>query len=308
MIMNVTLRQMQYFKTLSEQRNFRRAADVLNITQPALSLQIKEMEERLGNLLVERQARDILLTPFGRIILEHCLNVLRAAQSLEDAAKWHGTIGGRLSLGVIPTIAPYLLPQALAQLRARDLALDVQVYEAKTEILEQKLRSGELDAAVMALPSTGDDLVDVELFEDRFLLAGTDMRLSQYADPLIPDDLQTGQLMLLEAGNCLTDQTLQLCGRTRSHPQINMGASSMATLMRLVATGFGVTVIPEIAANTEKRSVNGLSMRRFSGPEPARHIGLVRRASTSYDDWVQSLVEILTDVGGDIVAKCRDEF
>ena len=303
--MNITLRQMSYFKTLSEQRNFRRAAEVSNISQPALSIQIKEMEERLGAQLVERQARDIVLTPFGRLILDHCLQVLKAAQALDDAAKWHGARRGRLSIGVIPTIAPYLLPDVLAQLRARDLELDLQVQESKTETLEHLLRSGDLDAAIMALPSGGTDFIDEPLFEDRFLLAGTQTRLSQYADPLIASELQSGQLMLLEEGNCLTDQALQVCGRTRSHPQINMGASSMATLTRLVATGFGVTLMPELAARAEQFSVEGLSLRRFSEVEPSRHIGLVRRASTPREAWVVSLIDILRDVGQGIVARCR---
>jgi LysR family hydrogen peroxide-inducible transcriptional activator len=303
--MNITLRQMSYFKTLSEQRNFRRAAEVSNISQPALSIQIKEMEERLGAQLVERQARDIVLTPFGRLILDHCLQVLKAAQALDDAAKWHGARRGRLSIGVIPTIAPYLLPDVLAQLRARDLELDLQVQESKTETLEHLLRSGDLDAAIMALPSGGTDFIDEPLFEDRFLLAGTQTRLSQYADPLIASELQSGQLMLLEEGNCLTDQALQVCGRTRSHPQINMGASSMATLTRLVATGFGVTLMPELAARAEQFSVEGLSLRRFSDVEPSRHIGLVRRASTPREAWVVSLIDILRDVGQGIVARCR---
>ena len=303
--MNITLRQMSYFKTLSEQRNFRRAAEVSNISQPALSIQIKEMEERLGAQLVERQARDIVLTPFGRLILDHCLQVLKAAQALDDAAKWHGARRERLSIGVIPTIAPYLLPDVLAQLRARDLELDLQVQESKTETLEHLLRSGDLDAAIMALPSAGTDFIDEPLFEDRFLLAGTQTRLSQYADPLIASELQSGQLMLLEEGNCLTDQALQVCGRTRSHPQINMGASSMATLTRLVATGFGVTLMPELAARAEQFSVEGLSLRRFSDVEPSRHIGLVRRASTPREAWVVSLIDILCDVGQGIVARCR---
>lgn len=303
--MNITLRQMHYFKTLADQRNFGRAAEMVHVSQPALSLQIKEMEARLGGQLVERQARDIVLTPFGRVILDHCRVVLKASQSLEDAARWHGKVGGRLALGVIPTIAPYLLPQALAQLRARDLALDVHVHEAKTDILEARLRSGELDAAVMAMPFSGEDLVAEHLFDDRFMLAGTDLRLSQFADPLIPDELATGQLMLLEAGNCLTDQALQICGRTRSHPQIDMGASSMATLMRLVATGFGVTLIPELAARAEQFSVEGLSLRRFSGQEPMRQIVLVRRSTTPCEDWFVFLAEILQEVGQSIIRECR---
>ncbi len=306
--MNITLRQMQYFVTLAAQRNFRRAADVVNISQPALSIQIKEMEDRLGGQLVERQARDVIVTSFGQMILGHCKSILQAAHEMEQQAKLFAGRSARLSIGMIPTIAPYLLPNVLADLRSQDVALDIQIHEAKTEILIAGLRSGDLDAAVMALPSLCDDLQDEFLFQDRFLLAGTHGHLSRYPQNLAASQMSQGQLLLLEDGNCLTDQALDICGRTRAHPQINMGASSMATLTRMVAAGFGVTLVPELAALAERAAADGLELRRFDGVEPARRIGLVRRTSTPAGEWFSTLAKLIQDAGNSVVAKCRSHI
>jgi len=308
--MNITLRQLTYFKALAEQRNFGRAADVVHVSQPALSVQIRELEKTLGAALVERQARDVVLTPFGRRILAHAERVLAATQALGDAARWRGGLAGQLRLGLIPTLAPYLLPKALEALRSRDISLDVQVQEAKTDRLLADLRAGRLDAAVIALPSGEEGLIEMPLFEDRFLLAGTAARLAAQgggpgAEALRPMELGASQLLLLEEGHCLTDQALEVCGRGRGHAQINMGASSLSTLSRLVAAGFGLTLMPELAALQEQRAAPDMHLMRFSAPEPARQVGLVRRAASEDDGWFTALATMLSDVGTRLVAEAR---
>jgi LysR family transcriptional regulator, hydrogen peroxide-inducible genes activator len=308
--MNFTLRQLTYFIALAEQRNFGRAAEVVHVSQPALSVQIRELERSLGAALVERQARDVVLTPFGQRILTHAARVMAATQALEDAARWRGGLAGRLRLGLIPTIAPYLLPGALEALRSRDISLDVQVQEAKTDRLLAELRAGRLDAAVIALPAAEDGLIAVPLFEDRFLLAGTAARLEAQgggagAEALRPMELGASQLLLLEEGHCLTDQALDVCGRGRGHAQINMGASSLSTLSRLVAAGFGLTLMPELAALPEQRAAPAMELRRFGAPEPARQVGLVRRAASADDGWFTLLAGMLADVGQALVAEAR---
>ncbi|MGR3525255.1 MAG: LysR substrate-binding domain-containing protein [Paracoccaceae bacterium] len=308
--MNITLRQLTYFKALAEQRNFGRAAEVVHVSQPALSVQIRELEKTLGAVLVERQARDVVLTPFGRRILAHAERVLAATQALGDAARWRGGLSGQLRLGLIPTIAPYLLPTALEALRSRDISLDVQVQEAKTGRLLAELRAGRLDAAVIALPAAEEGLVEIPLFEDRFLLAGSAARLAAQgggpgADALRPMELGASQLLLLEEGHCLTDQALDVCGRGRGHAQINMGASSLSTLSRLVAAGFGLTLMPELAALQEQRAAPDMHLMRFSAPEPARQVGLVRREASEDDGWFTALATMLSDVGTTLVAEAR---
>ncbi len=306
--MNFTFRQLQYFQAVAEQRNFGRAAQVCHVSQPALSVQIKALEESIGGPLFERQARDILLTPLGRDVLDYAKHILGAAERLDRFARDHSGGHRSLSIGIIPTVAPYLLPGVLAGLRAADVSLRVQIREARTERLLSMLGLGEIDAAVLALPLGGGAYYEEPLFEDRFLLAGSQTRLNRLTispEELRPLDLQSAQLMLLEDGHCLTDQALEVCGQDRSSGQINMGASSLATLSRLVAEGFGLTLIPELAAQAETNAVPGLRLIRFGAPQPSRTIGLVRRASTGGEEWFDRLARVIRGVGEDVVSRTR---
>ena len=306
--MSVTLRQLTYFEALADHRHFGRAAAAVSVSQPALSVQIRDLERSLGQPLVERRARDVVLTPFGRLMLSHAEAVGEGVRSMEEAARWHGGLSGRLRIGLIPTLAPYLLPGTLEALRSGDISMDVQVQEAKTDRLTADLVAGRLDAAVMALPVDASGLVAQTLFEDRFLLAGSAARLDAMdskAEALRPDGLGTQQLLLLEDGHCLTDQALELCRRGRGHAQIDTGASSLATLTRLVAAGFGLTLMPELAAEAEVRGAPGVRLVRFAAPEPSRTVCLVRRASTGGDGWFAQLADLLTEVGTAITAATR---
>ncbi|MEB8386148.1 hydrogen peroxide-inducible genes activator [Rhodobacteraceae bacterium KMM 6894] len=311
--MSLTLRQLAYFRALAEQRHFGRAAATVNISQPALSVQIREMEAHLGQPLVERGARDVVLTPFGRSILTHVDRVMGEMRALEDTARWQGAGAGRLRLGMIPTIAPYILPGTLEALRSHDISLDVQVQEGKTDQLVADLSAGQLDAVVMALPVEAEGLVANPLFQDRFLLAGSAARLSlldSAPEALRPDGLGHGELgrsplLLLEDGHCLTDQVLDLCGRGKRHAQIDMAASSLATLTQLVAAGFGLTLMPELAVRAEQRAAPDMHLRRFAVPEPMRTIVLVRRAATDGTGWFAALAEVLAQVGNNVVQLAR---
>jgi LysR family hydrogen peroxide-inducible transcriptional activator len=306
--MSVTLRQLTYFRALAEHRHFGRAAAAVSVSQPALSVQIRDLESGLGQPLVERRARDVVLTPFGRLMLSHAEAVGEGVRALEEAARWQGGLPGRLRIGLIPTLAPYLLPGTLEALRSGDILMDVQVQEAKTDRLTADLVTGRLDAAVMALPVEAAGLVAQTLFEDRFLLAGNAARLEAMGDAvetLRPDALGAQHLLLLEDGHCLTDQALEACRRGRAHGQIDMGASSLATLTRLVAAGFGLTLMPELAAEAEMLGAPDMRLVRFAAPEPARTVCLVRRASTADGGWFAQLAEVLTMVGTGITSAAR---
>ncbi|SFR18205.1 hydrogen peroxide-inducible genes activator [Poseidonocella sedimentorum] len=306
--MAITLRQLSYFRALAEQGSFVRAAEAVHVSQPALSVQIRDLETALGGPLVERGGRKVVLTTFGREALAQAERVLAEVNKLEQSARWRGGLSGKLSIGLIPTVAPYILPGALEALRSRDISLDVQVLEAKTERLVADLRRGALDAAVIAVPAEVDGLVEEPLFEDRFLLAGSQSRLAPYRGdplPLRPAQIGTNALLLLEDGHCLTDQALDVCQLDRNTSQISMGASSLATLCRLVEAGFGLTLLPELALASEAPQLTRLETRRFTAPEPARTIGLVRRAGAIDDGWFTALAEILRRVGGDIVMRTR---
>lgn len=306
--MKISLRQLSYFRALAEHRHFGQAAAAMAVSQPALSVQIRQLEDALGQPLVERRARDMVLTPFGRRMLAHAEAVGESVRAMEEAARLHGGLPSRLRLGLIPTIAPYLLPGTLERLRSGDISLDVEVQEARTDRLLDDLLAGRLDAAVMALPIEAAGLVAQPLFDDRFLLAGSGARLDSLTSAvqtLRPDDLGAQQLLLLEDGHCLTDQALEACRRGRGHAQIDMGASSLATLTRLVAAGFGLTLMPELAAAAEARAAPGMRLMRFAAPEPRRSVCLVRRASTNGEGWFAQLAGVLTDVGKAITHQAR---
>ena len=302
--MAITLRQLAYFAALARHRNFGRAAASCHVSQPALSVQIRDLEAHLGAPLVERRAREALLTAFGQSVLPRAEEALRAARAVEEMGRHQsGTVRG-LRLGLIPTLAPYLLPGVLARLRAADIGMDLEVQEAKTEALLGRLDDGALDAAVVALPVDG--VSAVALFEDRFVLAGAATAVDRLPRGLRPDGLGQGRLLLLEDGHCLADQALEVCGRDRSGDRITMGATSLATLTRLAAEGFGMTLLPESAIPDETRGLSGLALRRFSGSEPGRQVGLVRRRTTPAAPWFDDLAQTLSEVGLGLIRLARE--
>lgn len=256
--MHLTLKHLRYFTALVDAGTFSRAAEVLHITQPALSQQIKELEAQFGTQLVERQPRRVLLTPAGHEFLRHAARVLAEMQALEASARWRQGLSGRLAIGVIPTVAPYLLPVVLPALRSQNVTLDLGVQESQTDRLLQALAVGKLDAAIMALPSGNDQLVEVPLFDDRFLLAGSSAQIDRLGQGgVTPDALDPGRLLLLEEGHCLAEQALEVCALKPAQTRVDLGASSLATLCGLAAEGFGMTFLPEIAVKTESAAAPG---------------------------------------------------
>ena len=291
--MKITLRQLHYFRALAETRSFGRAAALVNVSQPAMSMQIKELEAILGTALIERSPRDLRLTQAGRSVLERADRILAEAMELEADAR-HARGLGELNIGMIPTVAPYLLPGTLAALRAADITRDLRLREAQTADLLDGLRGGLLDAVVLADPAPAPDLIAQSLFTDRFVLAGSPSRLSTLGaspEALRPVGLPPEQLLLLDEGHCLADQALEVCALDRRQTRLDLGASSLSTLCGLVAQGFGLTFLPEIALATETRGTPDLALRRFDAPEPARCVTLVRRSGTAQSDWFAELAE-----------------
>lgn len=304
--MALTLRQMTYFCALVETKHFGRAARSVNISQPALSLQVKEMEQTLGVTLVERRSRKMLITPIGYEVAQRAQDVLAGVRDMQDVARWSTGLTGRLKLGVIPTIAPYLLPVALPLLRAQNIALDLRVREGQTDQILRDLADGELDAAVLALPTDALDLVEKHLFDDCFLLAGSsDMIARPYATP---NDVEAGQLLLLDEGHCLADQALEVCSIDRSQTRMDFAASSLATLSGLASAGFGLTFLPEITLKNELAAAPNLYVKRFDTPEPFRRIGLVRRTLSGDDGWFSDLAVILTTAGTTLTNYARGAY
>lgn len=303
--MKITLKQLHYFRALAQTRNFGRAAELVNVTQPALSMQIRELEAALGVQLVERLPRDLRLTREGRAVLERTERVLSEAMELEASAK-HASLGAALNVGMIPTVAPYLLAGTLARLRAADITRDLRLREAQTADLLLALRDGRLDAVVLADPPQAPDLHVLPLFRDHFLLAGSKARLENLgagSETLRPVALRPDHLLLLDEGHCLADQALEFCQLDRRQTRLDLGASSLATLCGLVAEGFGLTFLPEIALPAETAAAPDMHLRRFQQPEPSRGLALVRRETSEGGVWFEDLHRHLCDAGAELLAR-----
>ena len=275
---NITLKQFRYFDQLARHGHFGRAAEACGISQPALSVQIKELEQELGAVLFERGARQARLTAFGEEFAGRVRDILRAVDELGDIARASGnTLSGRLRIGVIPTVAPYLLPTIISGLSQSHPALELHVRETVTPKLIAELEEGRLDAAIVALPVSEPSLAEVALFDENFVL----VRPSEDEGKPVPDrdSLREMRLLLLEEGHCFRDQALSFCNLNSVMPRELLDGSSLSTLVQMVGAGIGVTLIPEMAVPVETRSAS-VSLARFADPQPSRTIGMVwRRAS-----------------------------
>jgi LysR family hydrogen peroxide-inducible transcriptional activator len=284
----ITLRQLRYFQALARHRHFGRAADDCAISQPALSMQIRELEQSLGGPLVERRPNEVVLTELGVEIARRAEQLLTGASDLVDFAK-HGQklLSGVLRLGVIPTIAPFVLPRVLPTLQKQHPDLKLELRETQTKVLLDELLHGSLHVLLLALPVGGNGEIEtLKLFDDPFLLA------VPADDPLPPKsrvqarDVECRQLLLLEEGHCLRDQALAFCSMQNTEMPAGLGATSLATVTQMVANGYGATLLPQIAVDADLAD-RRVKLLRFAEPEPRRTIGLAwRRTSPRKEDFL----------------------
>lgn len=294
-MINLTLKQMRYFDALARQGHFGRAAEVCSISQPALSMQIREMEEVLGAELFERGARQVRLTGFGEAMLGRVRDILRSVDELGDLARAsRDSLTGRLRIGVIPTIAPYLLPAIIARLTEESPGLDLHLRETITPKLIRELEEGRLDTAIVALPVSEPFLTEVDLFSEDFVL----VRPAADAEKPVPDRerLREMRLLLLEEGHCFRDQALSFCNPGGAVPRELLDGSSLSTLVQMVGAGIGVTLIPEMAVGVETRSAQ-VAVARFNGAQPSRRIGMVWRRSSPLSKQLTGLAGVVRAAG-----------
>jgi LysR family hydrogen peroxide-inducible transcriptional activator len=287
----ITMKHLRYFDALARHRHFGRAAEASSISQPALSLQVKELEEILGAPLVERGARRISLTGLGEEVAARAGEVLRAVDELGALARASaGPLSGRLRLGVIPTVAPYLLPQVMRHLAQTYPDLALRPREAVTPKLVRDLVEGRLDLALVALPISEPSFAETPLFDEEFLLVRNMGAAHLPVPPLA--DLPAQPLLLLEEGHCFRDQAIAVCKMPSRPTGEIMEGSSLSTLVQMVGAGIGVTLIPEMAAEVEQRSAP-VVLHRLPEPRPKRTIGLVWRRSNPLADRYAGLADSL---------------
>jgi LysR family hydrogen peroxide-inducible transcriptional activator len=301
----ITLRQLRYFEALARHKHFGRAAEDCGISQPALSMQIRELEQSLGAPLVERRPNEVVLTELGSETARRAEQLLTGASDLVDFAK-HGqkVLSGVLRLGVIPTIAPYLLPRVLPVLQKQYPELKLELRETQTNILLDELGRGTLHLLILALPVGDAEIETLRLFDDPFLLAVPANDPLPAKARVSARDISPRQLILLEEGHCLRDQALAFCSMQNNETPAGLGATSLATVMQMVANGYGATLLPRIAVDAglaDKR----VKLLRFTDPEPKRSIGLAwRRTSPRKADFL-ALGQAITPALGVSSAPAR---
>lgn len=291
-----TLRQLEYFVAVAETLNFREAALRVYVSQPALSAQIQQLEDFLGVQLFERNRRRVLITRAGSAALASARQVLREVDGLVDTARgWQCPLGKTLHLGVIPTIAPYMLPVALPRVRRRYPELRLVLFEERTSVLLQMLGEGRLDAALLALPHGRGDLTDRPLFEEAFFVAVPRGHHLACREEVHAHALRDEGVLLLEDGHCLRDQTLAICQSAGAHELMDLRASSLSTLLQMVRGGIGITMVPEMAIPRETLGGDELKVIPFAAPSPRRTVALSWRKSARDSVDLELLAQTLAD-------------
>lgn len=285
------MKHLKYFEALARLGHFGKAAEDCGISQPALSVQIKDLEDILGAQLVERGPKRIRLTNLGEVFASRARDILRSVDELDDLARAsHGPLAGRFRFGVIPTIAPYFLPHFIGLLTTHYPGLDLRPREAVTQKLIEDLIGGRLDTAIVALPISEPSLHEEALFDEEFVL----VRPFEDAQKPVPDAtmLREMRLLLLEEGHCFREQALSFCNLSSTPPRDLIEGSSLSTLVQMVGAGIGVTLIPDMAVPIETRSA-AVSVARLAVPRPVRTIGMVWRKTNPLSGQLANIADIV---------------
>jgi len=290
----VNLRDLQYIVALADTGHFGAAAERCHVSQPTLSAQVKKLEDYLGVALFERQPRRVVPTSVGITVIERARTVVRAAEEIRELARGsRDPLVGKLRVGLIPTIAPYLLPRIATQLRKSLPDLRLLLQELQTAPLLAALRQGELDMGILALPADTQGLDTRSLFAEAFVVAMPRKHPLSARKRLKPADLAGEPLLLLEEGHCLRDQALEACGHLATPAEQDLRATSLETLRQMVAMGLGITLLPRLAAEGPMASPRGLEIRPFAPPPPTRVVGAVWRPSTTRKPAIEAVCEVI---------------
>ena len=291
-----TFQQLRYLVAIADAGTFGAAADEEFVTQPAISAQIKELERKLGVTLFERSSRGVFMTMQGSEVVERARAILRDMKDLVGSTHYEGDhLRGRIGLGVIPTLAPYVLPSVVRFVMSTHPKAELHIHELQTIHLLDSLRRGVIDLGLLALPVGSEEFTTESIGLDSFVLAMSETHpLAKEKSPVKLDILRDERVILLEEGHCLRDQATQVCRLVFSEPS-EVQATSMATLAQMVAAGLGVTLLPECAVKIEAAPGRGIVTRKFVGVPPNRTVGLVWRKSSPYSRAFSELAELLTD-------------
>ncbi len=309
--MAITLRQLRYFKAVVEHGSFTRAAESVFVSQPALSLQVRDLESNLGWPLFERDSHGVALTTFGREIHQQALRVLDEALLLETMGKRFNEGPFHIALGILSTLSPYLICNLQEELHKLREGIEIAVCENTSRHLLNQLLGGHIDAAIVSLPVGMLELSERDLFEDRLILAGSSERLAAFrkvgagldAENMAKSDI--GPVLVLSEGHCLADQVLGACS-IHNMEGVHRSLESVGSIARLAESSAGLALIPETAVATEQKISSGLHFMRLAEPEPQRRIGLIYRVAFEDQRWVEFLTVAAKRAGRRLLEKAGE--
>ncbi|MEZ5531713.1 MAG: LysR substrate-binding domain-containing protein [Steroidobacteraceae bacterium] len=291
---DIKLRDLRYLVAVADTQHFGRAATACHVSQPTLSAQLKKLEASLGVQLIERGPRRASLTAAGRRIVARARTMLEAADDVVEIARTFGDpLAGRLRLALLPTIGPYLLPRVTARIRRALPRLELMLYEYQTAPMLERLRAGDIDAGVLALPVDLEGLEVHVLYDEPFMLAAPAGHRLAADGAVRKTDLAGETVLLLEDGHCLRDQALDVCSRAGMHEKQDFRATSLETLRQMVASGVGVTLLPELATRGAYGAARGVVVRPFVKPAPQRRIGIVWRRTSARREAIDAVAKVI---------------
>jgi LysR family transcriptional regulator, hydrogen peroxide-inducible genes activator len=296
---DIKLKDLRYLVAVADSRHFGRAAERCFVSQPTLSAQLKKLEHYLGVQLIERQPNNVSLTAAGQEIVARARRILEASDDLVTLARAHrDPLAGRLRVALLPTIGPYLLPRVSAAIRRASPKLELHLYEYQTAAMLEKLAAGELDLGILALPVELQGLQARELFAEPFTVAVPERHRLARRERVQVTDLEGERLLLLEEGHCLRDQALEVCSRVGAGESQDFRATSLETLRQMVATGAGITLLPELATKGAYGDARGVIVLPFAKPTPVRHIGAVWRKTTARRAAIEAVCRVICERAG----------
>jgi LysR family hydrogen peroxide-inducible transcriptional activator len=293
----MNLKDLKYLVALADTGHFGKAAEKTFVSQPTLSAQLKKLEEYLGVKLVERQPKNVQLTEVGKQIVVRARRMLDEGEEIVALARSNtDPFAGKLKVALIPTIGPYLLPRVMQKIRKGLPQLGLMLYEYQTEALLKRLRDGEIDLGIMALPALADGVETRDLYEENFTVALPNNHPLAAKSSIKVQDLKGHTLLLLEDGHCLRDQALEVCSRIDVKEAEDFRATSLETLRQMVVAGLGITLLPEMAVESPFGSQRGLTIKQFAKPAPSRTVGAVWRKTTTRGAAISAVCDAIDGV------------
>jgi LysR family transcriptional regulator, hydrogen peroxide-inducible genes activator len=296
---DLKLKDLRYLVAVAETRHFGQAAARCFVSQPTLSAQLKKLEDYLGVQLVERHPRRIALTEVGSQVVTRARRIIESSDEIVAlTALQRDPLSGRLRVALLPTIGPYLLPLVASRIRKKLPRIELLLYEYQTGPMLEHLQAGDIDMGVLALPVPTDGLAERKLFDEPFVVAVPEQHALSARKTLKTSDLDGETLLLLEDGHCLRDQALDVCSQSSAQEKQDFRATSLETLRQMVASGGGITLLPQLASSGAYGHARGVAIVPFSRPVPVRHVGALWRRTTARLGAIEAVCDVIAEAAG----------